>query len=145
MANSMLPVEDLLNDDISCDTDSNSTYSSFWSIEAFRESPYSPNWSVNTVCSGSSFTSIWSADTVSIDQLYSSIVSFDTCRDLDSSYSSICNITPLEGDWENDVVLEDPEKTEEGFDDVNSNLSVSLITSSHHIIIQIPNKSERMF
>ena len=42
MTNSMLPVEDLLNDDISCDTDSNSTYSSFWSIEAFRESHYSP-------------------------------------------------------------------------------------------------------
>jgi 23S rRNA U2552 (ribose-2'-O)-methylase RlmE/FtsJ len=46
-------------------------------------------------------------------------------------------ITSLEGDWESDVVFEDPQKTEEGFDDVNSNLSASFIQLSHHIIIQI--------
>jgi hypothetical protein len=54
-------------------------------------------------------------------------VSIDTCRDLDSSYSFIWSITSLEVDWESDVVLEDPQKTEEGFDDVNSNLSASFI------------------
>jgi hypothetical protein len=49
------------DDDISCDTYSNSTYSSgTWtcSIEACIESPYSPIWSVDTVCSDSSNTSI---------------------------------------------------------------------------------------
>jgi hypothetical protein len=117
MTNSILPDEDLLDDDISCDTYSNSTYSSFWSMGAFRESPYSPNWSVNTVFSGSCNTSIWYVDTVSIDYRYSSIVSTDTCRDLDSSYSSIWSITSL-GDLSD--VFEDQEKTEKGFDDVKS-------------------------
>lgn len=81
------------------------------------ESPYSLNWSVKTVFSGSCNTSIWYVDTVSIDYRYSSIVSTDTCRDLDSSYSSIWSITSL-GDLSD--VFEDQEKTEEGFDDVKS-------------------------
>ena len=81
------------------------------------ESRLSPNWSVNTVFSGSCNTSIWYVDTVSIDYRYSSIVSTDTCRDLDSSYSSIWSITSL-GDLSD--VFEDQEKTEKGFDDVKS-------------------------
>jgi hypothetical protein len=40
--------------------------------------------------------------------------------------------------WESDVVLEDPEKTEEGFE-VNKNVCVSFIELSHHFI-QIPEK-----
>jgi hypothetical protein len=44
-------------------------------------------------------------------------VSTDTCRDLDSSYSSIWSITSL-GDLSD--VFEDQEKTEKGFDDVKS-------------------------
>jgi hypothetical protein len=86
MANSILPDEDLLDDDISCDTYSNSTYSSFWSMGAFRESPYSPNWSVNTVFSGSCNTSIWYVDTYS---KWNCKMSLDLCMYQYSQWS--CN------------------------------------------------------
>jgi hypothetical protein len=92
---------DFSDDDISYDTYSNSTYiSGIWSIEACRESLYSPIWSFDT-CSGSSNnnTSIWSLDTC-IDSLYSSIWGTDACSE--SSCSSIWSITYFECDWEFD-------------------------------------------
>ena len=96
-----------------------------WSVDTvWSGSSFTSNWSVDIVWSGSSFTSIESFD---IDSLYCSTVSTDTSRD--HLIYSPWSITTIEGKRESDV-FEDPEKSEE---------------ASHHIIIEIPNESERMF
>ena len=157
--NSMVLIEDSSDDDISCNTYSNSAYNSFWSIQACMESPYSSIWNIDRPTSSrdSLCTSIWSVDT-SIDSLCPSTVS-NTCTSIwsvDSCIDSLCtstvninmcssiwSITSLEGDWDTgrDFVFE--RKSEEEFD-INSNLSVSFIKLSHHIT-QIPHKNKRMF
>ena len=116
--NYMLLMEDLSDDNISYDTYSNSTYSSgIWSIEACRESPYSPIWSLDTC----------------IDYICSSIWGTDACSE--SSCSSIWSITYFECDWEfdNESDLVFKYKNEEEFE-VNNNVCVSFIKLSHHII-----------
>ena len=155
----MVLIEDSSDDDISCNTYSNSAYNSFWSIQACMESPYSSIWNIDRPTSSrdSLCTSIWSVDT-SIDSLCPSTVS-NTCTSIwsvDSCIDSLCtstvninmcssiwSITSLEGDWDTgrDFVFE--RKSEEEFD-INSNLSVSFIKLSHHIT-QIPHKNKRMF
>ena len=141
---SMLLVEDLSDDDSSCDIYSNSTYNSFWSIEACGESPYSCTWSINTksrdslctsiwssdsICSDSSYRSIGSSKTYSADSLCTSTVSTDTFSG--SSFRSIWSITSLEGDLDFDTKRDFVVSKEEQFDDSN-NIFVSLIKLSHH-------------
>ena len=65
------------------------------SIEACRNSHYSPIWSIEA-CQDSPHTSIWSIEACR-DSPHTSIWSTDTCSD--SSYSPIWSIISLEGDW----------------------------------------------